>query len=57
MANAPFRMRFKLSSSSISYATSNSGAFKIEHPQFAYSTNYLIYFKKYASYEVMDQDT
>ena len=41
----------------MSYALSNSGVFKITHPQIAYSTNFLCFFKQYSSYKNMDQGT
>ena len=50
MANSPLRMRFKLSTSSLSYATSNSGLLKVIYSEIQYSSQFLIKFRKYSSF-------
>ena len=45
MANSPLRMRFKLSTSSLSYATSNSGLLKVIYSEIQYSSQFLIKFR------------
>ena len=56
-ANSPLRIRFKLSTSSVPYATSNSGLFKIIMSEITHSDDYLIKFRKYASFSNMIQET
>ena len=56
-ANSPLRVRFKLSTSSIPYATSNSGLLKFIHSEFTYSSDYLIKFRRYSSFTKMIQET
>ena len=56
-ANAPFRIRFKLSSGSVSYASSYSGFFRLTNQQISYSTKFLITFRQYTTYVNMDQQT
>lgn len=56
-ANAPFRIRFKLSSGSVAYAAVNSGLFQITNAQIAYSTKFIIIFRQYANYQNMNQQT
>lgn len=56
-ANSPLRIRFKLSTSSVPYATSNSGLFKIIMSEINYSSDFLIKFRKYSSLLNMIQDT
>ena len=56
-ANSPLRIRFKLSTSSIPYATSNSGLFKVIMSEINYSSDYLIKFRRYSSFTHMIQDT
>ena len=55
IANAPLRVRFKLSSGAVSYATSFTGQFVITNAQIGYSSQFLCYFKRYANYNNMDQ--
>lgn len=56
-ANAPLRVRFKLSSS-VSYNSgtpSYSALFRVINPQIAYSGSYLCMFRQYTSYTNMAQ--
>ena len=56
-ANSPLRVRFKISTSSIPYATSNSGLLKLIHSEFAFTSDYLIKFRRYSSFTNMIQET
>lgn len=58
-ANAPWRIRFKLSSS-VGYNSgtpSYSGMFSVVNPQIAYSTSFLCLFRQYTSYTYLAQET
>ena len=57
IANAPLRARFKLSTGSVSYSPTNPGMFKLTNTQIQYSSAFLCYFRKFASYTSMDQGT
>ena len=56
-ANAPLRIRFKLSSSSVTYAATYSGYFSVTNTQISYSTKFLCFFRQYATYTALDQQT
>ena len=57
VANSPLRIRFKLSTSSLPYATSNSGLLKIIYSEISYSSQFLIKFRRYSSFKNMIQET
>lgn len=59
LANAPFRIRFRLTSSiAYNYGTpSYSGMIRLINTQIGYSTNFLCFFRQYTSFSRMIQET